>query len=155
MIDTFHAFRARQAAAIEEPTIHVTLSRGRFEITHRKFQMKLEEFADSLEQQGVSIYADTTLDERAIRGGVVGSVDVLALLTGSFSISITQVAPVLAALAAWLAARNGRKVRLKIGDVEAEARTAKEVEKLLLRAKEFQQNAASNSVTSKSTTDES
>jgi len=36
-------------------------------------------------------------------------------------------------------ARYGRKVRLKIGEIEAEAQTREEVEKLLARAQEIQQ----------------
>jgi hypothetical protein len=40
-----------------------------------------------------------------------------------------------------LASRSGRrKVRLKIGDIEAEAQTVKEVEKLLARAQEMQRS---------------
>jgi hypothetical protein len=38
----------------------------------------------------------------------------------------------------WIHARSGRKVRLTIGDVEAEARTPEEVESLLRIAKQFQ-----------------
>ena len=63
----------------------------------------------------------------------------LELFSGHFSISVAEIAPVVTALPAWLAARNGRKVRLKIGKVEVEARSAEEVEKLLLRVKEFQE----------------
>jgi hypothetical protein len=44
-------------------------------------------------------------------------------------------------LVGWLQGRAGRKVRLKVGDIEAEARTPEEVEKLLLCAKQFQQGA--------------
>ena len=36
-----------------------------------------------------------------------------------------------AALVAWITARNGRKARLKFGDVEAEGRNAEEIERLL------------------------
>jgi hypothetical protein len=43
------------------------------------------------------------------------------------------------ALGAWLASRSGRKVRIKIGDIEAEAHTQEEVEKLLAHAQEIQQ----------------
>ncbi len=54
---------------------------------------------------------------------------------------VTLGPPTIAALAAiagaWVQARYGRKVRLKVGDVEAEARTAEEVEKLFVRAAEF------------------
>jgi hypothetical protein len=50
--------------------------------------------------------------------------------------------PVITALAgyaaAWVQARNGRKVRIRIGEIEAEARTVAEIEKLLKKAAEFQ-----------------
>jgi hypothetical protein len=49
--------------------------------------------------------------------------------------------PVVGALGAvvgvWLQARFGRKVRLKVGNVEAEARTPEEVERLLKLAAEM------------------
>jgi hypothetical protein len=49
----------------------------------------------------------------------------------------------LAAVAvAWLHARSGRKVRLKFGDVEAEARTPEEVEQLLDRLACFRNEAS-------------
>ena len=35
---------------------------------------------------------------------------------------------------AWAQARFGRKVRLKVGDIEAEASTAEEIERLLANA---------------------
>ena len=44
-------------------------------------------------------------------------------------------------LGVWLHARYGRKVPLKIGDIEAEAQTAEEVEKLLDTAHEIQQRS--------------
>jgi hypothetical protein len=43
-----------------------------------------------------------------------------------------------AAAGAWLHARYGRKVRLKVGDIEAEAQTEKQVQRLLEQAEEFQ-----------------
>jgi hypothetical protein len=42
------------------------------------------------------------------------------------------------ALGAWLKGRYGRKARVKIGDVEAEAQTIKEVGALLAKIQEFQ-----------------
>jgi len=47
-------------------------------------------------------------------------------------------APLGAALGVWLKERYGRKVRLKVGDIEAEAGTTEEIEKLLARAQELQ-----------------
>ena len=46
-------------------------------------------------------------------------------------------------IGAWLQARFGRKVRLKVGDVEAEASTVADVEELLERAKAFRQDSGS------------
>jgi hypothetical protein len=60
-----------------------------------------------------------------------------------FIITLTPaiVAPLAALCGAWLQARYGRKVRLKIGDVEAEGRTLEEIEHLLRRAKTFRTDA--------------
>ena len=61
-------------------------------------------------------------------------------------LSLMQMSPpVIAALAgslgtflgAWVTSRNGRKIRIKVGDVEVEASSAEEVERLLERAKEL------------------
>src|SRR5438045_1224908 len=62
------------------------------------------------------------------------------VLTGSFSIELVKVVgPMLVGIVAtWLAGRYGRKVRLKVGDIEAEARTVEEVETLLAQAKKMQ-----------------
>ena len=46
-----------------------------------------------------------------------------------------------ALIGAWLQARFGRKVRVKVGDVEVEAATPQEVEKLLERAKAYRASA--------------
>jgi hypothetical protein len=40
----------------------------------------------------------------------------------------------------WLKRRNGRKARLKIGNIEAEAQTVEEVERLIKQAEEFQKS---------------
>ena len=42
-------------------------------------------------------------------------------------------------LGAWLDSHNGRKVRVQIGGIEAEAQTRAEVEKLIAQALEIQQ----------------
>lgn len=64
------------------------------------------------------------------------AVDAPSFLMGSFTIeSVKSVGLVVGPIiGAWLQARYGRKVRLKIGDIEAEARTVSEVEELLERA---------------------
>lgn len=63
--------------------------------------------------------------------------------TGDFTLIVTAGPPLITGAAAiiggWLQARYGRKVKFKIGDVEAEARTLEEVENLLAKAQEMQQ----------------
>lgn len=58
---------------------------------------------------------------------------------GEFSIPIaTAVVSALGlVIAAWFQGRAGRKVQIKIGDVEAEAGTSKEVKKLLQHVQEY------------------
>ncbi len=52
---------------------------------------------------------------------------------GDFIIEfVSTLGPVVCAiLAAWLHARKGRKVRLKVGEIEAEAQTVNDVQRLL------------------------
>lgn len=71
--------------------------------------------------------------------GCKGPVEAAAL--GEWFIRLTAAAgPVIGTVVgAWLHARYGRKVRLKIGDIEAEAQSMAEVEQLLARAQEIQQ----------------
>ncbi|SDN00205.1 hypothetical protein SAMN05216360_10531 [Methylobacterium phyllostachyos] len=68
------------------------------------------------------------------------SVDAVGFALPEYIIPLAQaVGPTLGViLVAWLQGRAGRKVRLKVGDVEAEARTADEVERLLNKAAEMQ-----------------
>jgi hypothetical protein len=54
------------------------------------------------------------------------------------------IAALAAAAGAWVQARYGRKVRLKIGEIEAEARTVAEVEELLKRAAKFRDHDKSS-----------
>jgi len=64
-------------------------------------------------------------------------------LLGEFLVPIAQVGiPALAGiLVGWLQGRASRKVRIKVGDVEAEAGTLEELETLLQRAQEFKTSA--------------
>jgi hypothetical protein len=64
------------------------------------------------------------------------AIDAPSFLLGGFTTeNVKSVALVLGPIVgAWLQARYGRKVRLKIGDIEAEARDAAEIEELLRQA---------------------
>jgi hypothetical protein len=95
------------------------------------FQNELREFSKSLRTAGV------TFSQRAM---AFDSVDALGFPLAEFVIKTLSPAVIPAAAAvcgAWVQARYGRKVRLKIGDVEAEGRTTKEIENLLRQAESF------------------
>jgi hypothetical protein len=49
--------------------------------------------------------------------------------------------PLAAAIGTWLATRAGRKVKIKVGDVEVEASNAEEVKDLLDQAQAFRQGS--------------
>lgn len=67
------------------------------------------------------------------------SVDAHGGYTGEIVVLLQAVGPVLTGiLGAWLQSKVGRKVRLKVGDVEVEAKTVKEVDQLLERAQKLQ-----------------
>lgn len=64
---------------------------------------------------------------------------------GDYFIMITPIATALiAAAGAWFASKSGRKVRLRVGDVEAEASTVQEVELLVERGFELRKTQTSS-----------
>lgn len=96
-----------------------------------KFQEELREFSRSLHTAGISF------SQRAM---AFDSVEVAGYPLPEFLVTLGP--PAIAALAvfggAWVQARFGRKMRLKVGDIEAEARTEEEIGRLLDRAAKFQ-----------------
>lgn len=74
------------------------------------------------------------------------AVDAHGFALGEFAIN-TLGPPAISALAAlagaWLQARSGRKIRVKVGNVEAEGRTAEEVEAALRKAVEIKERLSS------------
>lgn len=59
-------------------------------------------------------------------------------LTGDFLVHLSVLGTPLGALfGAWITAKLGRKIRVKVGEIEVEAATADEVEHLLERAKQI------------------
>ena len=92
------------------------------------FQRELVVFAKGLRSGGIP-YSQRAMafDSAAALGYPLAEFIIKELGPPAFTL--------LAALAGhWVAARNGRKVRLKVGDIEAEAGTAEEVLVLLERA---------------------
>ena len=100
------------------------------------FQEALQQFAAALHEAGVRH------SQLAI---AFDSADAHGYPLPEFILAIKSLATpaVLSALAgatgAWVQAKLGRKVRLKIGEIEAEGRSVAEVEKLLAAAVRFQE----------------
>jgi hypothetical protein len=116
-----------------EADLNITLLAAPDEQSHfvPEYQQGLRAFEKVFNDQGVPIDSNCALAKMA--GG--------PFLSGEFVLKLAAtVGPVLGtAVGAWLHARYGRRVRLKIGEIEAEAQTVAEVENLLKRAGEFQQ----------------
>lgn len=92
-----------------------------------EYQADLRKFSDALQATHAKVSFRMFMQE---------AVGAQSFLLGGFTIEdLKSVALVIGPIiGAWVQARYGRKVRLKIGDVEAEARTVTEVEELLKRA---------------------
>jgi hypothetical protein len=87
-------------------------------LVNRDYQTELADFDKSLRAAGI---------ESSSQAFAFDAVDGRGGLSGEFALMATAVAPCVACgaglLGAWLHARYGRKVRLKIGEIEAEAQT--------------------------------
>jgi hypothetical protein len=115
--------------------LEVTLIPLSDEASSWEVQTTFEEFEAAAHSNDVLIFSKPVV----VPPGYVGaSAD---LLSGEFLLKlIPMIGPIVGtATGAWLHARYGRKVRLKVGDIEAEAQTREEVETLLEKAQEIQQ----------------
>lgn len=86
------------------------------------------QFFEQIAAAGVDIAAINTLSMEE-----AGSI---SILSGAFVLPLAQVVGPIAsaALVAWFQGKAGRKVRIKVGDIEVEARTKEEATLLLQRA---------------------
>lgn len=108
------------------------------QVNDPKFQEELRAFSKSLHTAGVSFTQ---------RGMAFDSIDVAGYPLPEFLVVLGP--PSIAALATvagiWVKAHVGRKVRLKFGDIMAEARTPEEIGELLKRAAEFKDRKRNDS----------
>lgn len=106
-------------------------------VRDRAFQDELNAFSATLRASGAKV---------SQLGFAMDAVDGGGYPLPEFVIDLLKVgvAPVAALCGVWLQAKFGRKVRLKIGDVEAEGRSTKEIEELLESAKAFQLEVRNN-----------
>ncbi|MNO80495.1 hypothetical protein D3C76_717040 [compost metagenome] len=92
-----------------------------------EFQAELRQFISLLEKEGVEVsYGEAMFDSATTVGGIVGE----------FVIPLAGIAGTVigAALVAWINGRAGRKVRMKVGDIELEASSPAEIDHLVAQA---------------------
>lgn len=95
----------------------------------KEYQHELRRAADALQAAGVQL---------AIAVGVHESVDSDPPLSGSFTIAIETLSESgRAIIGAWVHKTHGRKIWIKASDIEVEASTAEEVERLSERIRAF------------------
>jgi hypothetical protein len=125
----------------EMEKVEISLKRAPDEarVNDPKFQEELTKFSKSLRAAGIS-YSQ--------RGMAFDAVDAVGYALPEFVVALKAIGPTLGTLGvifvAYLQGRYGRKIRLKIGEIEVEARTVEEVENLLEKIKQFQQEYPSS-----------
>ncbi|HEY2070520.1 MAG TPA: hypothetical protein VGG48_13265 [Rhizomicrobium sp.] len=98
-----------------------------------RFQKELSQFGKALSDGNVPYSQRAIAFDAVDAHGYPLPEFVLALKV----LAAPAIAAVAGAVGAWIQARYGRKARLKIGDIEAEARTPAEVEELLKMAAKY------------------
>lgn len=98
------------------------------------FQQELSHFSGALRGEGIP-YSQSAL--------ALDAVDAHGFPLPEFVVAMKTLGPptitaIAGYAAAWVQGRSGRKVRLKIGEIEAEGRTVDEIEQLLKKAATFQ-----------------
>ena len=115
----------------------ILLPASRDDLNNPDYQPSLAEFVTVLRTRGLDISPRISLRE-----GI--GLDARALGVFDFKLALGVAAPLCTALGVWLQARYGRKVRLKLGEkeIEAEATTIEQIERLLELAKTFQERTS-------------
>ena len=94
----------------------------------QEYQKELRSFEESVRRISLRVYPLIYKTDSA-------AVDAPATYLGQFRIVVERVGPFLVGLdgllVGWLQSRNGRVVRVRSGEVEAEAKTMKQIQELL------------------------
>jgi hypothetical protein len=96
------------------------------ELRSPEFQKEMRSIERDLKERGFEPFAQTLIENSATTGGL--------WYLGQFVFDVVKsnaLPAMIGVVSAYLATRAGRKVRLKIGEVEAEAHNVEEIKKLL------------------------
>lgn len=129
MSTTLNGDEMANQGSVREECIHICLTGSSEDsvISDPAYQQELRNFSSSLREVGIKF---------SQRSMVFDSAQSVGFPLGEYLISFAGVAcPIIGvAIGAWIQGRAGRKVKLKIGDIEIEASSQKEVEVLLKKA---------------------
>lgn len=116
-------------ADIDEERVHINLVASPEDpvVSDLAYQKELRDFSSVLREAGV-IFSQ--------RGMAFDSAHATGYALGEYFLSLAGITgPIVGvAIAAWFQGRAGRKVKLKVGDIEIEAASQEEVEVLLEKA---------------------
>ncbi len=91
----------------------------------REYQDEMGKVFTAFRNDGVKVQA---------RAFAMDAIDAVGGATGEFLAFAKVLGPAsIAALGGWLAGRNGRKVRIKVGEIEAEANSVEQLDHVLER----------------------
>jgi hypothetical protein len=91
-------------------------------LTSEGFRNAVGDFYDAVRKDGIEVQPTHYVFDSVAGGGG---------LNGAFDFAATALPAVSGLVIGWLTARAGRKVRLKVGDIEVEAQTVEQVKELL------------------------
>ena len=114
-----------------QPGVRLTFVAAFDEAEYRdpSYQRELQAIVQTLKVQGIKVQPRATFQ----KSGTGGS-----WLTGDFLVHLSALGtPAGALFGSWITAKLGRKVRIKVGDIEIEAANIEQVEQLLERAREI------------------
>ena len=98
-----------------------------------QYQAALRDFDSALQSHGLNPSSRVLLIESA-------GIDVAPHL-GVFAVNLKDALPVIGSvLTGWFAGRFGRKVRVKVGDIEVETSTVADAERLIAKAQELKES---------------
>ena len=87
----------------------------------------------AFEQDGISILESSCSEDDVPEPGVCYSSNIGPLANEVVAFATALGPASIAALGGWLAGRNGRKVKIKVGEIEAEANSVKQLDEVLKR----------------------
>lgn len=122
--------------ADERVSIFLIAAEGEPPLSDARRQKELSAFADAARDRGLALSSRIYVRDNAPEG-MLGFGTALQLGEYMVPLATAGIASISTLVGVWLKGRSDRNVRIKVGDIEAEAATIEDVERLLRTAKDF------------------